>query len=622
MTQGFVFLLATRRESARIGALSILPAWAGYTIFLNNKTMSVLELIRKNSIIVLVAVFGVGVGLIMMDYADKGSMIGGNSYITVNGTGYSYPEIYSLGENGKEYIQQLSQATYGKLRDRFDANDDDRLSEDESAAMQAYAQQHPEYDNFVNVAQDTLRMWCYGINADAETNIAVNRAVLHHEAELLGIAPSKEQIDAYIQAIPAFRKADGNFDTDLYNRMVGTYKGVTNNSQEKAFRSLISDMMVWEALTAMLTDDMSFHSKATGNLIDALTQKITGKTAWLPANAVSAPSEPSEEEIKAYWEGHKDNYKSTERRIVSLYTLTPDKESSIEALMATADIIMQDLSLANGKGFDKLLAAAAENPENEAFTYQQADGSSHVTFPLSTQADAPAELQAEVNHNGQRVPLAQIAFTEVDSAPTPAEYEAASKAGNADNLAGITQVRGYFTADNGQLVFLRVEAIETPQVLPFEAARESAKADLMKERADNALDIAARKLYEEMEAAATDGVDAAFAKATAAGATVEDFGPVGIGLMADPAKLPSHMDTQALLSVPSGKLAPIVITPEGARISAVTGRTCEDSPEYTAMKAFSMIPQQNAQLKGMLLVDWLSNAYRRFEVTLPRKSEQ
>ena len=580
--------------------------------------MSVLELIRKNSIIVLVAVFGVGVGLIMMDYADKGSMIGGNSYVTVNGTGYSYQEIFNLGENGKEYIQQLVQASNGKLVDRFDADDNDNLSDDERAALQAYAQQHPEYDNFAAVAQDTLRMWCYGGSENAETNIAINRAVLQHEAKELGIAPSKEQIDAYIQSIPAFRKADGNFDTDLYNRMIGTYKGVSNNSQEKAFRSLISDMMVWEAITAMLTDDLRYNSKATGNIIDALTQKINGKTAWLPASAVSSPAEPSEEEIKAYWDGHKDNYKSTERRIVSLYTLTPDKESSIEALMATADIIMQDLSLANGKGFDKLLASAAENPENEAFSYLLENGSSHVTFPLCTQDEAPAELKAEVNHNGQRVSLAQIAFTEVDSAPAPAEYEAAAKAGNADNLAGITQVRGYFTADNGKLVFLRVEAIETPQVLPFEAAR----ADLMKERADNALDIAARKLYEEMEAATAESVDAAFAKATAAGATVEDFGPVGVGLMADPAKLPSHMDTQALLSVSSGKLAPIVITPEGARISAVTGRTCEDSQEYTAMKAFSMIPQQNAQLKGLLLVDWLSNAYRRFEVSLPQQNEQ
>ena len=256
--------------------------------------MSVLELIRKNSIIVLVAVFGVGVGLIMMDYADKGSMIGGNSYVKVNGTGYSYQEIFNLGENGKEYIQQLVQASNGKLVDRFDADDNDSLSDDERAALQAYAQQHPEYDNFAAVAQDTLRMWCYGGSENAETNIAINRAVLQHEAKELGIAPSKEQIDAYIQAIPAFRKADGNFDTDLYNRMVGTYKGVTNNSQEKAFRSLISDMMVWEALTAMLTDDLRYNSKATGNIIDALTQKINGKTAWLPASAVSAPAEPSE----------------------------------------------------------------------------------------------------------------------------------------------------------------------------------------------------------------------------------------------------------------------------------------------------------------------------------------
>ena len=143
--------------------------------------MSVLELIRKNSIIVLVAVFGVGVGLIMMDYADKGSMIGGNSYVKVNGTGYSYQEIFNLGENGKEYIQQLVQASNGKLVDRFDADDNDSLSDDERAALQAYAQQHPEYDNFAAVAQDTLRMWCYGGSENAETNIAINRAVLQHE---------------------------------------------------------------------------------------------------------------------------------------------------------------------------------------------------------------------------------------------------------------------------------------------------------------------------------------------------------------------------------------------------------------------------------------------------------
>lgn len=583
--------------------------------------MSVLELIRKNSLIVLIAVIGVGFGLVLMDYADKGSMIGRDAYIEVNGTGYSYPDTISLGEGGRNYIQELQSATYGKLRDRFDTNDDDQLSADETAAMQAYAQQHPEYDRLVNLLQDTLQLWCYGGSEEAELNIAVNRAVLQQEAAQLGIAPSREQIDAYIQAMPAFRKSDGSFDQALYHRMSGTYKGVANNAQEAAFRSLVADVMVWEVLTAMLTDDLRYQGKSTSALIDAMTQKLSGKTAWLPASAVSAPADPSEEEIKAYWDGHKENYKSTERRIVSLYTLTPAKESSLEALMATADIIMQDLSLANGKGFDKLLEGAAENPENEAFTYKTADGSSHTTYALCTRAEAPAELQAEVNHNGKRVALADIAFTEVETAPAPADYEAAAQAGKADDLAGITQVRGYFTSDAGNLVFLRVEAIEVPQVLPYEAAREQALADLKKERADNALEIAANKLYDEMKAAEAEGVDAVFAKAAAAGAAVEDFGPVGIGIMAGN-DVPAHLETQALLSVPSGKLAPIIITPEGARISAVTRRTCEDSQEYNAQKAFIMIPSQNEQLRSMLVLDWLSNAYRRLHVTLPPRNNQ
>lgn len=583
--------------------------------------MSVLELIRKNSLVVLVAVVGVGAGLVMMDYSDKGSMIGNNAYIQVGDKGYSYPEAINLGENGQEYIFALQRGTYAKVRDRFDTNGDDNLSADESAAMQAFAAEHPEYDRFIDMLQNVLQVWCYGVGESAEMNIAINRAVLHAEAESLGIAPSKEQIDAYILAIPAFIKEDGSFDQEFYHRMTGTHKGVSNQAQEKAFRSLVADLMIWETLTAMLTDDLKFQTKSVSNLIDALTQQVSGKTAWLPASAVQAPAEPTEEELKEFWEKHKDNYKSDERRIISVYTLTPGEGSSMDALVGTADIIMQDLSLSNGKGFDNLLATAAENPENEPFNYKNADGRSHITCALSTKAAAAPELQIQVTNNGKQVTLAEIAFSEVESAPAVAEYEAAEKAGKADDLATINQVRGGYATTDGKLVFLRVEAIETPQVLPFEQAREKALADLKQERADNALDIAAKKLYEEMDAAIAQGVDAAFAKATAAGAQVEDFGPVGIGMMADASKLPAHLETQSMMSVPSGKLAPIVITSEGARISAVTGRTCEDSQNYTAAKAFSLIPSQNAQLRGMILMDWLTNAYQRYSVSLPKSSQ-
>ncbi len=577
--------------------------------------MSALEFIRKNSLLVLIVVAGVGLGLLMMDYGDRGNMFVKDYYIQVNGTGYSYPETANLGENGQSYVQSLHSSTTSKLRNMFDKNENEELDDTERAALQAWASQHPEYDEFIEFLGGIYRSWSYGFAEDSGVNVAVNRAVIQAQAQELGIYPSKEQIDTYLQAMPVFKKADGSFDQELYHRMSGFRNGAANNQQEKAFRSVIADMMVWEALGNLMTEGLQYQNKSTSDLVDVMNQQLRGKTAWLSKEKLPAPAAPTEEEIKAFWENHKDNYKSAERRIVSIYTLTPAAGSSLDALMSTADVLMQDLSQANGKGFDQKLAAAAENPENEAFTYQNAEGKSHTTFPLCTEADAPEALRAQVEHNGETTTLAAIAFKEVDTAPTVAEFEAAKAAGKDDELPTIRQVRGYFPTTDGKLAFIRVEAIEQPSVLDYEQAKAAATTDLQAERASNALTEAANKLYETMTAACNEsGLEAAFTKAAEAGAIVEDFGPVGIGISHK--ALPPGLETQALVSVPSGKLAPMVMLGGGARISGVTGRTVETGAQYTAMKSFMHIPAMNARLRGNVLVDWLHDAYTRYNVRL------
>lgn len=582
--------------------------------------MSVLEFIRKNSIFVLIVIAGVGVGLVMMDYGDKGSQLRRDFYVQVNGTGYSYPETTNMGEQGEYILSQLSNQTQTKLRNQFDTNQDDTLDETEAAAMQAYLGEHPEISSFMDFTRSLLQNWCYGYAKHAEVNIAVNRIVLHEEAAALGIAPSKEQIDAYIQAMPAFRNADGSFDQPLYRRMAGYYNDKANNAQEKAFRSVVSDMMVWECLSNLLTDGVRSQTKVASDLVDLQAQKLTGKTAWLPATAVSAPPAPTEEELKGYWEEHKDAYKSATRRIVSLYTLTPGEGSSIDALLLTADALMQDLAQADGKGFDELVKAAAENPEFEPFNYQTAEGTVHTTFPLSTEAEAAPVLQTLVTYNGKPATLSEIAFKDVESAPTVEQYEQAVKNGTTEQLPKLTQIRGYYHTAENKVYFLRVEAEIAPAVLPFEEAREAALADYSKERADHALDIAAHDLFDAMEKAlAEGGVDAACAKAAEAKAEVSDFGPVSAGL--DSEELPKGLEPKVLLSVHSGKMAPLVLLPDGARITAVTGRTIEDSPEYAAIKAFSFIPMQNAQLRGSVLLEWMNEAYGRYKVTLSKNIE-
>lgn len=577
--------------------------------------MTFLEFIRKNSLLVLIVIVAIAAGLIMMDYSNQGSAFSRDFHIQVNGTNYKTPDVYNLGESAESTIQQLVSQNYTKLRERFDTNNDDDLSADEQAALNAWLEQHPEVEAASARLQYVLNAWCYGLCKRSEENIAINRAMLREEAKALGIVPSKEQIDKYITSLPAFRKEDGNFDTKLYQNLTGYYDGVANNPAEQAFRSVIADIIIWETVGAMITTDVAYNTKTQSAIIDAGNQNLKGKTAWLAADKVAAPAAPTEDELKAYWETNKDKYKSEQQRIVSIYTLTPGKNESTDSLMNTADVIMQDFSMADGIGMDSILENAANSPENAEFTYKNEDGSTHITLPLCTEAAAPDALKTVVTHNGKSTTLAAIAFNNIEVGATLADYEAAVKNGTVDKLCTIQQLRGFYLTQDGKAVLIKVEAISPPTVLPFEQAREKALADLNAERADNALKLAAEKLYQEMSEAATkgEGTDSLFAKAAAAGAEVSDFGPCTLGLDSD---LPAGLTTQALLTTATGKLCPLVIQTDGARISTITERTITDDKQYTLSKHIYQLPMSNAQLCNQVMLDWLNTAYIRYNVQL------
>ncbi len=577
--------------------------------------MTFLEFIRKNSLLVLIVILAIGAGLLMMDYGNQGSTFSRDFHIQVNGTNYATPEVYSMGESASGTIQNLVSATHTKLRNRFDANGDEELSTDEQAAMSAWIQENPQFEAALTRLQYIMEAWCYGLCKNAEENIAINRAVLHEEAKALGIFPSKEQIDAYITSLPAFINADGSFDQKLYQNLTGYYDGVANNPVEQSFRNVIADIIIWETIGSLVTTDVTYNSKAQSEIVDVSCQSIKGKTAWLPTDKVQAPAEPTEEEVKAYWDTNKEKYKSEQRRIVSVYTLTPGKDVTIDGLMNTADSIMMDLSMANGVGIDNILENTANNPEHFEFTYKNEDGSTHTTLPLSTEADAPALLQTEVAHNGKNTTLAAIAFNDVDSASTVAAYEEAVKNGSADKLSNIQQYRGFYLTNDNKLILIKVEAIEQPSVLPYEQARADALADLKQERADNALAIAAEKLYKEMgdAVAAGETTDAVFAKATATGAEVSDFGPVTLDI---DSQLPEGLSPKALTTTATGKLCPLVVQSNGARISSVTERTVPQTTEYNFAKLMYLMPRHNALLSNQVMLDWLNTAYIRYNVIL------
>lgn len=575
--------------------------------------MTILEFIRKNSLLVLIVIAGVGAGLVMMDYSGKTSAFSRDFYIEVAGTGYDYPEVMNSGENGKEYLSSLLSATR-RMFDAFDTNDDGNFSEQEQAALAAWEQQHPEVGRFFNEVNSLYNAWAFGASQYDSENVATTRAILHAVADEMGLHPSEEQIDAYLRRMPPFRKDDGSFNTELYQRLTGYRNGNPNRVQEELFRGVIADMMIWDAVRSLVTSGTHYNTKAQLALIDAFTQSVAGRTAWLPKEAVPTPADPSEDELKAFWESHKEQYKSPERRIVSVYTLTPGEESNLENLLFTSDAIMQELSQANGQGLDRILAETAENTEYEPFAYKQADGSTHVSYPLSTQEELGKLLADTVSVDGGEAPLAQVAFSEIEDAPTVEKYEADKAAGTEEKSLTIKQVRGFFTTADEKLKLVRIEAVEQPSVLPYEEAREKALADYRTEKAAVALDEYAKKLYDDMSTMLEEGKDMGdvFAVAAERGAKVENYGPVMLANAFEP--LPTGMTDANIISTQSGKLAPLAVLADGARIASVDRRTVEDSPAHTLLKRTQYLPMENARLRAGMMQDWLLSAYKHYDV--------
>lgn len=569
-----------------------------------------LDFIRRNSIIVIVAIVAVAAGLIISDYAGKTDRFGGNYVVKVGDKGYDRIDVDSIGATAVSFLQRLYRLTLQKYQDPFDADGDGTLSESERATFTTVAGANPEIAANLGYIDEVLQSWALGSTRDADVNVTAFRALIREEGKALGLVPGKEEVDAFIQSMPAFRKQDGSFDNEAYKMMCGYRKGQANREAERAFREVVEDLMIWQGLQTFLTGDMASYAPMENKLINMEAQEMMLRTAWLPKEKFAPAGDPGEEEIKVFWEQRKENYKSAEKRVVTLYTFKslPNADGSQpteEELMAAADNYMQKISINNARGMDAVLEPSSKDEDFAHFSYTK------ETFPLAEEDKLATPLQGKVDTGSNYVTLAAIAF-DVSKAPDVQTYEKACASNSLDEIVTLEQLRGFYPLEDGSLALVRVEAIQSPVVLPYEEARGAALADLREKMTVDALQKAAEELRERMEKdAAEEGLDKAFADAESAGAEVTPYGPVA--LMSDDT-LPEGLQVGMLATVKTGGISPLMPTEKGIRIAAVVSRTVADSPEIAAYKTMRVLPVRNYRLQRKMMIDWLENAYRRYGV--------
>jgi peptidyl-prolyl cis-trans isomerase D len=149
-----------------------------------------------------------------------------------------------------------------------------------------------------------------------------NRIALLHLADQTDIpGPSQQALADYIQTKPAFQGPEGNFSRDEFTRFVDNFESNPRAPQGLVMQVLAEDYRIDQAEAAISGPGYSLPS-------EALAQTRRGKTELELATAKLSFSEfnpelnPTEENLRDYYETNKQDYEIPER-IVASYVFFP-----------------------------------------------------------------------------------------------------------------------------------------------------------------------------------------------------------------------------------------------------------------------------------------------------------
>ncbi len=232
----------------------------------------------------------------------------------------------------------------------------------------------------------------------------ISDAVLDQEAHRLGLAMSDQAVAQRIFADQAFKGADGRFDHTLFEERLrdagvseSHFVGVERSGylRDEILGALHKNLA---APTAMLDLINRYYNETRS--IDYFV---------LPKSAAGAPPTPSEADLKAYFDSHRDVYRAPEYRKISVLVVTP--QSLAGQLIATHAISDADV-LAR---YNAVKAARYTQPGHrdiEQIVFHE-EGSANAAFAKLSGGESFDALVAERKLSTHDVDLGMVAKTDL-----------------------------------------------------------------------------------------------------------------------------------------------------------------------------------------------------------------
>lgn len=563
------------------------------------------------------------VGLMFIGGDVSGGSITGmfkQTFVSVDGKSYGEKDYNSMGKTGLSVALSFP-STFGPLLQ----------------------------DNFSS--EDNLRELCHLLKTNnPNAAFLAYRGIIRREASRLGLTPSTAEIDEAICNIPEFQDEKGVFDPQKYDNFISMRGNMGKKMQEELLRGLMEDTISLVRIKDVLTGGISVESGFSEAVAESQSQQITINTAFLEKNAFRPKTDPGEEEIKTFWDKHKENYKNEEARFFTVYTFTPEgtpqapkpgdiSNATMETMNLVENDIWEPLNATNGRNMDQVISEAMAKTPGICKMEKK-------SYAAVTRKNAPQEINQPINQSasdGRSATLLDVTFS---LAGAPALHaDADSKAiEEARAKTGAEQISTMQVLENGQVVLVRLEGITPVKALPYETARNSARADLLESMTVESMNKAAAELNAQLQKAEKP-VEQFNAIAGKAGAKTAAYGPfinpdtilenvirqnaktseefqarldqALNSRLAPPKELPAPAQVFAASSVVNpGQMAQPINTGDGILLTQLVKRELEDTPEFQIKATQEVAPALTAEAKSMIMLDWLKACIAQYKVEI------
>jgi hypothetical protein len=417
---------------------------------------------------------------------------------------------------------------------------------------------------------------------DGNEKFFIGRMILRQAKEEFGVHPGEEEISAYLRTLKVFAGPDQKFNPETYRTFIDKGMGRLG-LREKELRDLAADYLASQKITAIISQGLGVDRDVAIKSLALNNQQITGETAKLTLAPYEEKIQPTEEEIKKYWETVSDSFTTESRRKFTYIVVTPKmpEEPKVEDApesLADAAASEEVKKAATAKKDAEKAKRAAEFAELRRTTQLKVD-SAVDDFLYKLEQEKGTGFESLAKENEWEVKTSDLFTRAAPPKDLDLSLRSSSLGGKvADQLFLVQETSDPFSkfskafaVGENQWVVARIDGEEKSRTKTYEEAHAEARAQYISVKGAEAMKIAANEAVTKIKTLLTAGKTFAEAAKEAGIPETKAFTAVTSTYRPDAASEPSNL-FEATRNTDPGTIAEVITQPDRTFILHVAKR--------------------------------------------------